>query len=138
MEVRMHTPTRLTVVAIALLSGISVASAAGMTKSTTNGSGSMSKSTTETMAKDSLSLTSQQQKTAWKDISGQASKVKAPSGFTAKVGEAVPGDLTTHPVPVSTANKVPELRQYSYALLDSNKLLIVNPSDKKVAEIITQ
>ena len=132
----MHTPSRLTITAIALLSGISVASAAGMSKSTTTGSGTMSSSTSAAM--DSLSLSSQEQKTAWKDISGQASKVKAPSGFTAKVGAAVPSDLTTHPVPVSTANKVPALRQYSYALLDSNKLLIVNPSDKKIAEVISQ
>ncbi len=49
----------------------------------------------------------------------------------------MPSDLATHPVPVSTASKVPELRPYHYALLSSNKLLIVNPSDKKIAEIIT-
>jgi hypothetical protein len=65
-------------------------------------------------------------------------KVKPPSGFSAKVGAAVPSQITTHPVPVSTASKVPELRSYNYALLDNNKLLIINPGDKKIAQIITK
>jgi hypothetical protein len=136
----MHTTSRLTVAAIALLAGMSVAMAAGngMSKSTTSGSGTMSSSTSKSMTKDSLSLTAAQQKTAWKDISSQATKEKAPSGFTAKVGEKLPSDITTRPVPVSTANKVPALRSYQYALLNSNKLLIVNPTDKKVAQVITE
>jgi hypothetical protein len=151
----MNNSTRLTMAAIALMSGISVAAAAGngmsksptgnttsgtpgSTTSTTNGSGSMSKSTSQSMAKDSLSLTSEQKQTAWRDISGIALKVKPPSGFSAKVGAAVPSQITTHPVPVSTASKVPELKSYNYALLDNNKLLIINPGDKKIAQIITK
>ncbi len=131
---------RLTVAAMALLAGVSVASAAGMSKSSpphpaTTGSAS---STSQPVAKDSLSLRASQQQIAWKDITALASKESAPGSFTAKVGAAVPSDLTTHPVPVSTASKVPELRPYQYALLSSNKLLIVNPSDKKIAKIITQ
>jgi len=136
----MKNVNRLTVAAIALLAGVSVASAAGMSKSSTSKSattGSAS-SMSQPVAKDSLSLSASQQQTAWKDINAQATKESAPASFTAKVGAAVPSDLVTHPVPVSTASKVPELRPYQYALLSSNKLLIVNPSNKKIAEIITQ
>jgi len=130
----MRNATRLTLAAVALLSGISVASAAGMSKSTTTtGSGS-----SLPQPSDTLTLTSSQQKMAWKDIKSQAQKETAPATFTAKIGAAVPKDLGTKPVPVSTANKVPALRPFQYALLDSNKLLIVNPTDHKVAEIITQ
>ena len=132
----MKNATRLTLTAIALVSGVSVAAAAGMSKSHSTTTGSASAMSQP--AKDTLSLSSKQQKTAWKDISGQAVKVTAPTGFTAKVGAALPSDLATQPVPVSTASKVPALRPYQYALLNSNKLLIVNPSDHKVAEIITQ
>jgi hypothetical protein len=127
----MRNNTRLTLVAVALLSSISVASAAGVSKSTTTGPGA-------SMPSDTLTLTSTQQKMAWKDISGQAVKETPPAAFTAKVGANVPKELGTKPVPVSTANKVPALRPFQYALLDSNKLLIVNPTDHKVAEIITQ
>jgi Flp pilus assembly protein TadD len=88
---------------------------------------------------DSLSLKASQQKTVWKDISSQATKeIPAIKFTTAKVGVAVPKDVAIHPVPVSTANKVPAVRPYDYALLNGKKLLIVNPSDRRVAEIITQ
>jgi hypothetical protein len=30
------------------------------------------------------------------------------------------------------------LKPYNYALLDNNKLLIINPGDKKIAQIITK
>ncbi len=136
----MKTAHRLSVAAIALLAGVSVAAAAGMSKSSTSTpatTGSAS-SMSQPVAKDSLSLSATQQQTAWKDISAQAAKETVPASFTAKVGVTVPSDLATHPVPVSTASKVPELRPYKYALLNNNKLLIVNPSDKKIAEIITQ
>jgi hypothetical protein len=129
----MRNATRLTVAAVALLSGISVASAASMSKSTTTGFASPMSTPS-----DRLSLTSSQQKMAWKDISGQAVKETAPAKFIVKVGAAVPKELGTKPVPVSTANKVPALRTFQYALLDSNKLLIINPTDHKVAEIIKQ
>jgi hypothetical protein len=100
--------------------------------STTGSASSMSQ------PRDSLKLSSMQRRTAWTDISGQATKETPPASFSAKVGAAVPGDLTTHPVPVSTANKVPALRPYQYAMLNSNKLLIINPNDHKVAEILTK
>ena len=133
----MFNPTRLTIAALALLSGISVAAAAGnhMAKSTTTGSAASSSAAT--MARDRLSLTGMERRTAWKDINAQASKAKAPSGFTAKVGAKLPSDVAISPVPVSTANKVPDLRPYQYALLNK-KLLIVNPDDRKVVKIITQ
>jgi hypothetical protein len=134
--------SRVALVTVALLSGISVAAAAGMSKSdaTTNSTASSmsNASAPQAMAKDSLSLTSQQRKTAWQDLSASATKVKAPSGFTARVGAAIPDTLMTKPIPTTTASKVPALRPYQFALLQSNKLLIVNPSDKKVAEVITK
>jgi len=134
----MKNVNRLAVAAIALLAGVSAAAASGISKPNSSATTGSASSMSQPVAKDSLSLSASQQKTAWKDISAQASKESAPASFTAKVGSAVPSDLATHPVPVSTASKVPELRPYQYALLSSNKLLIVNPSDKKIVEIITQ
>jgi hypothetical protein len=129
--------TRLAIVAVALLSGLSVAAAAGA-NAMSKPSSSKSSSSPQAMATDTVVLSKQQQKDAWQDIKALATKQKAPAGFTATVGAVVPSKLDTHPVPVSTANKVPVLRPYQYAMLDSNKLLIVNPSDRKIADVITQ
>ena len=133
---------RLAIVAVALLSGLSVAGAAGNGASKT-GANAMSNTSSSTpspqaMATATVVRSKQQQKDAWRDIKALATKEKAPAGFTAMVGAVVPSKLDTHPVPVSTANKVPVLRPYQYAMLDTNKLLIVNPSDHKIADIITQ
>jgi hypothetical protein len=140
MKLNRHT-RRLAIVAVALLSGLSVAAAADSASKT--GANAMSKPSSskaspQAMATDTVVLSKQQQKDAWRDIKALATKEKAPAGFTAMVGALVPSKLDTHPVPVSTANKVPVLRPYQYAMLDTNKLLIVNPSDHKIADIITQ
>ena len=131
--------TRLALAAVVLMSGLSVAAAAGndASKSGTNAM-SQPSSSSQAMATDTVVLSNQQEKTAWQDIKALATKQKAPAGFTATVGAVVPNQIDTRPVPVTTANKVPVLRPYQYAMLDSNKLLIVNPKDRKVAEIITQ
>ena len=124
---KLHIITIATVAALA--SGIGVASAAG--------NHAMSNTATHTMAKYSLSLTSAQERTAWKDISRQASSQMAPSGFTPTIGATVPTDISLKPVPAKVASQVSTLRPYDYALLQ-DRLLIVNPSDKKVVDVINR
>jgi hypothetical protein len=85
---------------------------------------------------DSLSLTELDQQMAWNDITSHATKEAAPEGFSVKRGLVLPQAITTEPVPVSAANKVPDLRPYHYALLDNGELLIVNPFDRMVVTII--
>ena len=130
MKAGMH----LTVVAIALLSGLSVAVAAS---SSTSKEG-MAKSAPAPMLKDKLSLTSKQQTIAWQDISKQAKMEKVPARFAAKIGAVVPSTLLTRPVPTTVSSKVPVLRRYQYALLQNKRLLIVNPHDNKVADVINR
>jgi hypothetical protein len=121
----------LTVAVVAFLASLSVAAASSRSKEITAKSSSIS------MPKDKLSLTSTQEKTAWQDITKRARKEKAPAGFSTKVGAVVPQALMTYPVPMTTSSKVPALRRYQYALLKNDKLLIVNPRDNKVADVIT-
>ena len=89
------------------------------------------------MLQDKLPLTSQQQKFAWQDIIIQARSEDIPIGFAPEVGGVAPSALMTYPVPLTTSSKVPKLRRYQYTLLANNKLLIINPEDRKVVDIIT-
>jgi len=102
--------------------------------------GTSSSNTSTTMAKpgasDTLSLPSSEQKTAWNDLKSQASNQSAPSGFQATVGAALPASVKTMPVPSKTATAVPALKPYEFAMV-AGKILIVNPSDKKIVEVIT-
>lgn len=129
--------TPMAIAAIALLSGISVACAADAGRSRAD-LASPAPSISRADPNDNLVLNPSEQKTAWQEISKFGINQPAPKGFTALVGDVVPGKLDVHPMPVSTANKLPILLPYEYALLDNNKLLIINPSDRKIADIITQ
>ena len=118
---------------LALVSGLGAASAAE--PSANHAAMSKNPASMSTMAKDNLSLTRSQQRTAWKDISHQASSQTAPSNFTASVGATVPGDISIQSVPAKVASRVSSLKPYDYALL-RNELLIVNPNDKKIVDVI--
>ena len=116
------------VAAVLLVSGVSVASAA---------SHMSSRSGNSVAASDTLALSSAQQKSIWKDISSHAATQSAPSGFNAAVGAAIPDGVNTYPLPRQAARDVPAVKPYRYAMLQ-DKVLIVNPSDRKIADIVTK
>jgi len=121
----MKAQTAIALAAALLLSGATAASAAEVASSHSG----MAK------AASNLSLTGTQQKTAWKDMSS-ASTQTAPSGFNATPGAAVPSALKLSAIPSKTARDVPALRSYDFAKIQG-KLLIVNPKDRMIAEVIT-
>jgi hypothetical protein len=114
--------TSLTFAAAVLMSGITAASAATMSSSV--------------KASDTLNLTSGQQKMAWRDINMPSLNQSAPTGFTPSVGVVMPNSITTAPVPPKAASDVPALKPYDFAMVQK-KLVIVNLSDHKIAEVIT-
>jgi hypothetical protein len=116
------------VAAVLLLSGVSVASAASHMSNRAGNSAD---------ASDKLDLSSAQQKSIWKDISRHAANQNAPSDFNPAVGTAIPDGVTTYPLPRRAARDVPAAKPYRYAMLQ-DKLLIVNPSDKMIADVVTK
>lgn len=96
-----------------------------------------SMSSTASMAKDNLSLTTAQEKLAWRDLSTRAASQPAPSNFSASPGTTVPNDITLRPIPRKVASQLPTLKPYRYARLP-NEILIVNPTDKKVVDVINR
>lgn len=133
---------RMGIAAIALLASAGMAAAAGSQSSSTMSPSSspstMSSSASTKKANDSLALTKAQEKTIWQDVSKTDTSIQKPAGFTAQLGEKVPSSVMLHPLPTSVTNKIAKVRPYEYALLDNETLLIVNPMDKKVVDIIRQ
>jgi hypothetical protein len=116
------------VAAVLLLSGVSVASAASHMSNRSGNSAA---------ARDKLDLSSAQQKSIWKDIGSHAANQNAPSDFNAAVGMAIPAGVSTYPLPRQAARDVPAVKPYRYTMLQ-DKVLIVNPSDKKIADVVTK
>jgi len=97
--------------------------------------GASAASTQKSSPGDTLSLSNSQHKTAWNDLHGR-NQQSAPSGFTASAGTAVPAAVLLRPVPTKTGSDVPALRYYDFATVNG-KLLIVNPSDRMITNVIT-
>ena len=134
----MKLPKKQTTIALAtavLFGGVAAASAAAMPAPTTANTASATKMSRP--ASDSLSLSTPQQHAAWSDLYVRTLNQKTPSGFDVTVGAVVPASVKVAPVTGKAASDVPVLRPYDFAMLQ-HKLLIVNPGDKKIAEVITR
>jgi hypothetical protein len=132
----MKARTTIALAAAALLAGISAASAAPPD----NGKMAAPPPASTKMARpasDTLTLTSTQQKKAWDDLYTGMLNQNPPSGFKATVGTALPSNIATVPVTARAAGDVPALKPYKFAMVQK-KLVIVNPSDRKIVDVITR
>jgi hypothetical protein len=127
----MKAQTTMAMAAALLLGGAVTASAADVASSHSG----MANSAMAKPVSDTLSLSSAQQKTAWSDLSSQASQ-NAPAGFNATDGAKVPATLKIEAVPAKAARDVSQLRPYDFTKVQ-NKILIVNPHDRMIAEVIS-
>lgn len=122
--------TSIAAVAALLLAGVSAASAAPILPAGLPAGGQIAPP-----ARDTLNLTSAQQKTAWKDLHMKSLNQAAPSGYQVRVGAVVPKDIATGRMTAKASGDVPALKPYRFAQL-GNKLAIINPTDRKIADVI--
>jgi hypothetical protein len=125
-EIAMRKQISVALAAGLLMAGGSVASAAGMQQPS---------SPMARPASDILNLTAAQRETAWKDLYMGSLNQTPPAGFDAKAGAVLPPNIATAPVTRKAAGEVPALKPFDFAMVNG-KLLIVNPSDKKIVEVI--
>lgn len=125
----------LSLATLVLIVSVGAAAAADNSAMSRHSSMSSTTSSTASMAKDSLSLTTAQEKLAWRDLGKRAVSQRAPSDFSPSVGTTVPNDITLRSIPTAVTGRLPALKPYQYARIP-NELLIVNPSDKKVVDVI--
>jgi hypothetical protein len=83
-----------------------------------------------------LSLTTQQKQTIAQSVQTEMAQ-PAPAGFQPKVGALVPQSLTVRQLPSTVTSQVPAARNLQFAKLDNNEVLLVDPKDHRVAEIIS-
>jgi len=86
-------------------------------------------------ASDTLTLSDEQQQSIWNDVSKHATNQNAPADFNAAAGTAVPSGMNTYPLPRQATRDVPAVKPYRYAMTQG-KVLIVNPSDHKIADVV--
>ena len=88
-------------------------------------------------SKDQLSLTNAQQKEIWQSVSKQNMKDTTPAGFRPAIGTVVPGSMKLHALPGDATRQVPAVRSYDYVMVQ-NDVLLIDPTSKKIVDIIRQ
>lgn len=82
-----------------------------------------------------VNLTSQQKQAIAQSVQAEKGQ-PAPSGFLPKVGAAVPRSMSMHQLPTTVTAQVPAAKGLDYAKLNSNDILLIDPKDRRVADII--
>jgi hypothetical protein len=91
---------------------------------------------TATHGTDTVILSAAQRSAVWKDLSNQANNQNA-TGFNARIGTFVPKSVKIEPMPSNVTANNPKLRPYGFAMV-GNKLVIVDPSNKVIADVLTK
>jgi Flp pilus assembly protein CpaB len=144
MEIAMNKPRLAALSVAALLAGISAA-LAGSATSRDNANPQAPKMQSDktqsanvtAQSGDALTLSDTQRKMAWQDLYMDSLNQNTPPGFDAIVGAKVPNTIVIAPVTAQAGSDVPVLKPYSFAMVQK-KLVIVNPSNRKIANVIAQ
>ena len=137
----MNKPSLAALSVAVLMAGISAASA-GPAMSRDNANAPAAKMRSDKTQSDktqsanaALTLSDAQRKTALQDLYMDSLNQDTPPGFDAVVGAKVPNTIVIAPVTAQAGSDVPALKPYSFAMVQ-RKLVIVNPSDRKIASVI--
>jgi hypothetical protein len=84
-----------------------------------------------------LSLTSTQMQSIYHSLANEKGQT-APANFQAKPGIKVPDSLAIHQLPSSVTNEISATKGFDYAKLANNEVVLVDPKDRQVAEVIMQ
>jgi len=138
----MNKPTLAALSVAVLALGMAAASAGPRDNANAPGAGMQngakpqsSKAVTQTS--DTLTLSDAQRKLAWQDLYMDSLNQDTPAGFNAVVGASVPNTIVIAPVTAQAGSDVPPLKPYAFAMVQK-KLVIVNPSNRKVADVIAR
>ena len=135
----MNKPSVAALSVTVLVAGISAASA-GSTTPRDNANAPAAKMQSANAAPqsgDALTLSDAQRKLAWQDLYMDSLNQNTPPGFDAVVGATVPNTIVIAPVTAQAGSDVPALKPYSFAMVQK-KLVIVNPGNRKIANVIAQ
>ena len=82
-----------------------------------------------------LSLTSTQMQSIYHSLASEKAQT-APFNFQPKVGAKIPDSLAMYPLPSTVTNEIAATKGFEYAKLASNEVVLIDPKDRRVAEVI--
>ncbi len=85
-----------------------------------------------------LYLSGAQENVILRSVSRQGVKTQTmPAGFVAEIGQRVPLSVPLRKIPADATRQVPDAKSFNYVML-KGQLLLVNPRDRRIVDIIWQ
>lgn len=84
-----------------------------------------------------LKLSQGQKQTIYTSISNLNRKETEPPTFRAAVGAILPPSVTLQPLPKTVVELAPVVKDYEYAMI-ANQVLLVDPHNRQIVEVITE
>jgi len=82
-----------------------------------------------------LNLTAQQKQSIMQSV--QREQGQSAAGFQPRVGTSLPQSMLMHQLPPNVTAQVPATKNLEYVKLDNNTVLLIDPTDRRVADIIS-
>jgi len=67
----------------------------------------------------------------------QGDQGQSAAGFQPRVGTSVPQSMSIHQLPSNVTAQVPATKNLEYIKLDNNTVLLIDPKDRRVADILS-
>ena len=118
--------------------GATAAAAGGGAKADNRAEGAASTTVGSTAEGGQLTLTDAQKRTLWQRIGEDAEEQNKPDNFLGTVGEVVPSGLVTMEMPQQVKDELPIVSTYRYAVIDDDKIVLVDPATNRVAGVVRE
>lgn len=82
-----------------------------------------------------LNLTAAQKQTIVQSVQSEKGQ-PAPAGFLPKVGASMPQSVSLRHLPSNVTAQVPGAKDLQYVKLVTNEILLIEPKDRRIADII--
>jgi hypothetical protein len=84
-----------------------------------------------------IGLTADHKRTIYREI-GQEPARRIHDGWTIAIGESVPDSLILNEMPVSVKDRIGLLRDFKFAKLPDETIIIVDPAQRRIVDLVTK
>ena len=83
-----------------------------------------------------IGLTPEHKRTIYQEVGGEKIQ-KIPEGSAVHIGGGIPDSVMLNEMPVSVKDQIGVLRDFKFAKLPDEKIVIVDPAQRRVVDIVT-
>lgn len=84
-----------------------------------------------------IGLTADHKRTIYREIGGEKTQ-RVPEGSAVVIGSEIPDSLMLNEMPVSVKDQIGLLRDFKFAKLPDENIVIVDPAKRRVVDIVTK